>query len=192
MNHSEFKQFLEHSKRINSDSEKLLSFIRWCNNKGIEEVLIRLSGEEGGWMRGNFFLDFTTSRIIASKKSFRRRLVDTGFIAGMAPLPYTLLTRQKNQVPDFRKGIKLNPSEMVGRDNSSYIWYSELKKVLLRRGVETVVTNMLGTALRANFLTMETASSKQFTYRLPVRKNDSFERMSYWLKLVLPIEVSVS
>ena len=38
-----------------SDSEKISSFIEWCKNKGLEEVIIRLSTEDKNWMRENYF-----------------------------------------------------------------------------------------------------------------------------------------
>jgi len=84
LNPSEFEQFLKYShirSSTKSDSEKISSFIQWCKDKEIEEVILRLSTEEKNWMHENYFLDFTTSRVIVSKKSFTRKILDTGFIA---------------------------------------------------------------------------------------------------------------
>ena len=193
MNHSEFEQFLRYSQirsSTKSDPEKISSFIQWCKNKGIEEVILRLSSEEKNWLHENHFLDFTTSRIIISKKSFARKILDTGFVAGMAPLPYMILTKDK-KVPDFKKGINLNTSEIIGKDISNFfIWYSEIEKLYLRKGIETIVSNMLGTAISANFLNIKATNGKEYAFRLPVGKNGSFEKLYYWLENSLPIRIS--
>ena len=193
MNPSEFEEFLDYSQNRSSsasDSEKISSFIEWCKNKGIEEVIIRLSTEDKNWLHINYFLDFTTSRVIISKKKFARKFIDTGFIAGMAPSPYRVLAKgQKN--PDFKKRTHLIPSEILSKDNSNfYILYSEVREVSVRRGIETTISNMLGTAISANFLTIKATNDKEYAFRLPVGKNGSFEKMYYWLNKILPIEIS--
>jgi hypothetical protein len=193
LNPSEFEEFLDYSQNRSSsasDSEKISSFIEWCKNKGIEEVIIRLSTEDKNWLHINYFLDFTTSRVIISKKKFARKFIDTGFIAGMAPSPYRVLAKgQKN--PDFKKRTLLIPSEILSKDNSNfYILYSEVREVSVRRGIETTISNMLGTAISANFLTIKATNDKEYAFRLPVGKNGSFEKMYYWLNKILPIEIS--
>jgi len=193
LNPSEFEEFLDYSQNRSSsasDSEKISSFIEWCKNKGIEEVIIRLSTEDKNWLHINYFLDFTTSRVIISKKKFARKFIDTGFIAGMAPSPYRVLAKgQKN--PDFKKRTHLIPSEILSKDNSNfYILYSEVREVSVRRGIETTISNMLGTAISANFLTIKATNDKEYAFRLPVGKNGSFEKMYYWLNKILPIEIS--
>ena len=85
----EFEQFLKFSKDGLSDksnSEKIRSFIEWCKKNNMEEIILRLSSEDkGGWGK-NCFLDFTTTRMIVSKKNFFRKFGDLGYIAGIAPL----------------------------------------------------------------------------------------------------------
>jgi hypothetical protein len=193
LNPSEFDQFLRYSQirsSTKSDPEKISSFIQWCKNKGIEEVILRLSTEEKNWLHENYFLDFTTSRVIISKKSFTRKILDTGFVAGMAPFPYMILTKDR-KVPDFKKGINLNTSEIIRKDISNFfIWYSEIEKLYMRKGVETIVSNMLGTAISANFLTIKGTNGKDYAFRLPVSKNGSFEKIYYWLENSLPIKIS--
>ncbi|HEY6405138.1 MAG TPA: hypothetical protein VIX38_03575 [Nitrososphaeraceae archaeon] len=193
MNPSEFEQFLRYSQirsSTKSDPEKISSFIQWCKNKGIEEVILRLSTEEKNWLHENYFLDFTTSRVIISKKSFTRKILDTGFVAGMAPFPYMILVKDK-KVPDFKQGISLNTSEIIRKDISNFfIWYSEIEKLYLRKGIETIVSNMLGTAISANFLTIKATNGKEYAFRLPVSKNGSFEKICYWLENSLPIKIS--
>jgi hypothetical protein len=193
LNPYEFEQFLKYSQIRNStrsDSEKISSFIQWCKEKGIDEVILRLSTDEKNWLHENYFLDFTTSRVIVSKKSFTRKLLDTGFIAGMAPFPYMILTKDK-KVPDFKKGVNLNPSEIIRKDISNFfIWYSEIEELCMRKGIETTVSNMLGTAISANFLTIKATSGKQYAFRLPVSKNGPFEKIYFWLNKVIPVKVS--
>ena len=193
LNPSEFEQFLRYSQirsSTKSDPEKISSFIQWCKNKGIEEVILRLSTEEKNWLHENYFLDFTTSRVIISKKSFTRKILDTGFVAGMAPFPYMILVKDK-KVPDFKQGISLNTSEIIRKDISNFfIRYSEIEKLYLRKGIETIVSNMLGTAISANFLTIKATNGKEYAFRLPVSKNGSFEKIYYWLENSLPIKIS--
>jgi hypothetical protein len=68
-----FDSFLKDSGGMlngKSDPEKIRVFIDWCLKNGYEEIILRISSEEkGGWAR-NYFLDFTTKRIIVTKKSF--------------------------------------------------------------------------------------------------------------------------
>ncbi|HYY67615.1 MAG TPA: hypothetical protein VE572_04645 [Nitrososphaeraceae archaeon] len=141
-------------------------------------------------MHESYFLDFTTSRIIVSKKSFTRKILDTGFIAGMAPFPYMILTKDK-KIPDFKKGINLNPSEIIRKDISNFfIWYFEIEELYMRKGIETTVSNMLGTAISANFLTIKATNGKEYAFRLPVSKNGPFEKIYFWLNKVIPVKVS--
>lgn len=193
MNQSEFNQFLRHSQKDalgKSGSEKISSYIQWCKSRGIEEVIIRLSSEDKSWTGRNYFLDFTTTRLIASKKGFTRKFIDTGFIAGMAPFPYAVLAGEK--IPDFKQGTIPNPSEIISKGKSDFdISYSEIEEMYVRRGIETTITNMLGTAISSNFLTVKARNGEQHSYRLPVGKNGSFEKMYYWLKVVVPVKVSV-
>ena len=94
-----FDKFLKESKkRLNgkSDSEKVRVFIDWCLKNNYEEVILRISSEEkGGWAR-NYILDFTTSRIIVTKKSFLTKFADLGYVAGLAPYPYLVLLKDSN------------------------------------------------------------------------------------------------
>ena len=95
-----FDKFLKESKkRLNdkkSDSEKVRVFIDWCINNNYEEVILRISSEEkGGWAR-NYFLDFTTNRVIVTKKSFLTKFANLGYVAGLSPYPYLVLLKNSN------------------------------------------------------------------------------------------------
>lgn len=192
MTPTEFELFLKflHTKRSDmNDSEKLLAFIEWCKKKEMEEIIVRLSSEtKGGW-GNNLFLDFTTTRMIVSKKSFVRKFVDMGYIAGMAQLPYMLLSEKKD-LSKIKKQSIINPADILKDNSSNYsIWYSDIQEFVIRKGVETKVTNMLGTMIQSNFLTVKTIANK-YHFKLPVNKNGNFEQIIYWLTVVLPVSVS--
>jgi hypothetical protein len=191
MKTAEFEQFLkfvEDHLSDKSDPAKIQTFISWCKKNGIEEVILRLSSENKGGLGKNFFLDFTTSRIIVSKKKFMRKFVDVGYTAGMAPFPYMLLSKNL-KLSDLRKGSVINPEDTLGRDSSNFfIPYSEIQEVIIRKGLESIVTNMLGSIITRNFLTVKT-SSKKYDYGLPVNKNGTFEQIHYWLGVIMPVKV---
>lgn len=189
----EFEQFLKFSEdnRLSSksDPEKIKDFISWCKKKNLEENILRLSSEEkGGWSR-NFCLDFTTTRIIVSKKSLLKKFVDLDYVAGIAPFPYMVLSKKIKQ-SDVKKHYRNSPADIIKRESSNYyIWYSDIQEFIIRKGIETTVTNMIGTAIMKNFLTIKTVN-KTYDFILPVNKNGKFEQIHFWLSVVLPINVT--
>src|SRR5919197_800840 len=195
MKAEEFEQFLRLAEDLHllydkSDKEKIQTFISWCKKSRLEEVIIRLSSEtKGGWGK-NFLLDFTTNRIIISKKKFFRKFVDVGFIAGMAPFPYPLVSKKNLKLSDLRNRlVTINPEDTLEKDSSNFfILYSDIQEVIIRKGIDSVVTNMLGSMITTNFLTIKT-SRKRYDYRLPVSKNGTFEEIRYWLSAVIPVKV---
>ena len=195
MRTEDFDQFLrfaeDHSLQSKSDAEKIQTFISWCKKSGFEEVIIRLSSESKGGWGNNFLLDFTTNRIIISKKKFIRKFVDVGYIAGMAPFPYMLVSNQKLKLSDLKKRpIIINPEHNLKGHSSSnfFITYPEIQEIIIHKGVQTLVTNMLGSMITTNFLTIKTAGDS-YDYMLPVRKNGTFEQVHYWLSVVVPANV---
>ena len=195
MKAEEFEQFLRLAEDLHllydkSDKEKIQTFISWCKKSRLEEVIIRLSSEtKGGWGK-NFLLDFTTNRIIISKKKFFRKFVDVGFIAGMAPFPYMLVSKKNLKLSDLRNRlVTINPEDTLEKDSSNFfILYSDIQEVIIRKGIDSVVTNMLGSMITTNFITIKT-SRKRYDYRLPVSKNGTFEEIRYWLSAVIPVKV---
>lgn len=195
MRTEDFERFLrfaeDHSLQSKSDAERIQTFISWCKRNGFEEIIIRLSSESKGGWGNNFLLDFTINRIIISKKKFIRKFVDVGYIAGMAPFPYMLVSNQKLKPSDLKKRpIIINPEHNLKGHSSSnfFIPYSEIQEIIIRKGVQTLVTNMLGSMITTNFLTIKTASDT-YDYMLPVRKNGTFEQVHYWLSVVVPANV---
>ncbi len=191
---SEFEEFVKSNKsRLKglSDTEKIRMFIDWCNKYNIEELILRLSAEGKGVFDSGYFLDFTTSGLLIRKKTWSRKLVDPGYIAGMAPLPYRLIC-DKLKVGDISKRTLAQASniiELKSDDLTKYITYTQIKEIRLRPGLETRVTNMLGSTLRQNFMTIQTADSS-YRYSLPVGKNGSYDKIYFWLSAILPVDVS--
>ena len=193
MNQFEFEQFLkfadEEALSAKSDSEKIQDFILWCKKNNFEEIILKLSSEEkGGWSK-NFSLDFTTTRIILSKKRFLNKFVDLGYVAGLAPIPYMILSK-KIKRSYVKKQYNDPPEDIIKRDRSNYyIAYSDIQQFIIRKGIETTVTNMVGTMIMKNFLTIKTVD-KTYDFTLPVNKNGKFEHIHFWLSVVLPVNVT--
>jgi hypothetical protein len=183
-----FDKFLKESKkRLNgkSDSEKVRVFIDWCLKNNYEEIVLRISSEEkGGWAR-NYILDFTTSRIIVTKKSFLTKFVDVGYVAGLAPYPYLVLLKDSNP-SKIRSQATTSPEQLLKKQQSFYIWYSDIAEFVLRKGTETLVTNMFGRAIVSNFLSIKKTSGEDYNFTLPVNKNGTYEHIRFWMGVVLP------
>jgi hypothetical protein len=193
MNQFAFEQFLkfaeEEALSAKSYSERIQDFILWCKKNNFEEIILRLSSEEkGGWSK-NFCLDFTTTRIIVRKKNFLNKFVDLGYVAGLAPIPYMILSKKIKR--SYVKKQHNDPSEdIIKRDRSNYyIPYSDIQQFIIRKGIETRVTNMVGTMIMKNFLKIKTVN-KTYDFTLPVNKNGKFEQIHFWLSVVLPVNVT--
>jgi hypothetical protein len=188
MNSGLFERFLQESKKTltgKSDSEKVRTFIDWCVKNNCEEVILRISSEEkGGWAR-NHFLDFTTTRIIVTKKSFLTKFADLGYVAGLAPYPYLVLLKDSKTSSTKAKSTSSSPEELL-KKQGFYIWYSDIAEFVLRKGIETLVANMFGRAIVSNFLQIKTLSGKEYDFTLPVNKNGTYEQIRYWIGVVLP------
>jgi hypothetical protein len=182
-----FDKFLKESKKrldSKSDSEKIRVFIDWCLKNGYEEIILRISSEEkGGWAK-NYFLDFTTNRIIVTKKSFLTKFADLGYVAGLAPYPYLVLLKEPKS-SNIRSQASSSPEELAKRQSFS-IWYPDIAEFVLRKGIETLVTNMFGRAIVSNFLRIKTYSGKEYNFTLPVNKNGTYEQIRFWIGVVLP------
>ena len=189
MNRNTFELFMEDFKddlKEKSDYEKIKLFIGWCNKNRMEEIILRLSSEtKGGWSK-NFYLDFTTSRIIITKKSFLTKFADLGYVAGLAPYPYHLILKNLD-LSKIRKQALHTPDELVRSENfSDFIWYSDVEEIVFRKGIETAIANMFGRAIMANFLTIRASGNREFYFTLPVNKNGTYEQIHYWVGTVLP------
>ena len=182
-----FEKFLIDSKnRLSdqSDPEKLRTFIDWCIKNRCEELILRLSSEEkGGWSK-NYFLDFTTSRLIITKKNLLRKFADLGYVAGLAPHSYVVLRKDIDSLYS-KAPMTPTPLELLNR-KGFYIWYSDISEFVLRKGIETTVANMFGRAIVSNFLDILLSSGKEYNFTLPVNKNGTYEQIRYWVGVLLP------
>jgi len=189
VNPATFEQFLGESNRAlrdKSDSEKIQFFINWCKKNEMEEIILRLSSENKGGWSSNFYLDFTTDRIIITKKSFITKFADMGYVAGLAPYPYLLLVKSLDP-SKIRKQASIAPDELVKNENYlDSIWYSEIEEIIFRKGIETTVANMFGRAIVANFLAIKASNGRKFDFKLPVNKNGTYEQVHFWVNVVLP------
>lgn len=188
MRTSDFERFFDYARRDlkdRSDSEKVRVFIEWCRKNNIEETILRLSSEEkGGWVK-NHALDFTTTRIIVTRKSFLAKFADLGYVAGLAPFPYLLLLKNPD-VSKIKKNVAVSPEELVQRhDFQFFVSYSDVQKLVLRKGIETTIANMFGRAIVSNFLTIKTRDGT-YNFTLPVNKNGTYEQIYFWLGVVVP------
>lgn len=188
MRASDFERFFDYARRDlkdSSDSEKVRAFIEWCRKNNIEETILRFSSEEkGGWAR-NYALDFTTTRIIVTRKNFLTKFADLGYVAGLAPFPYLLLLKNPD-VSKIKKNVAVSPEELVQRhDFQFFVSYSDMQKLVLRKGIETTIANMFGRAIVSNFLAIKTRD-ETYNFTLPVNKNGTYEQIYFWLGVVVP------
>ena len=188
----EFLDFLNHNKKDNENSvDNLLYFIEWCNNNDHEELLVRLNSEKQGGLGNNSVIDFTTNRIIITRKKIINRIFEMGFVAGLGPFPYMILSKKKQQ-SKIKDSAKLQIEKILNDQNlECTINYTDILKIVIKRGSNSVVRNMLGSFITKNYLTIFTKNNNKYEYILPVKKNGEFRKMAYWMKSILPVEISL-
>jgi hypothetical protein len=49
---------------------------------------------------------------------------------------------------------------------------------------------MFGSFISKYYLTISSTNNK-YEYILPMKKNGNFDKMSYWMKSILPIQISI-
>jgi hypothetical protein len=194
MEFDDFKEFLDllnHNKKDNENIVDNLSyFIEWCNNNNYEELLVRLNSEKQGGLGYNSVIDFTTKRIIITRKKIINRIFEIGFVAGLGPLPYMILSKKKQQ-SKIKDSAKLRIEKILHDQNlECIINYNDILKIVIKRGSNSVVRNMFGSFITKNHMTIFT-KNKKYEYILPIKKNGEFNKMSYWIKSILPVEISL-
>ncbi len=187
----EFLDFLNHNKKDNENSVvNLLDFIDWCNNNNHEELLIRLSSEKQGGLGYDSVIDFTTKRIIITRKKLMNRIFELGFVAGLGPFPYMILSKKKQQ-SKIKDSAKLKIEKILQDENLEFtISYIDVQKIVIKRGSNSIVRNMLGSFITKNYLTIITKTNNKYEYVLSIKKNGDFSKMFYWMKSILPVEIS--
>jgi hypothetical protein len=186
-----FLDFLNHNKKDNENIvDNLLYFIEWCNENNYEELLVRLNSEKQGGLGYNSIIDFTTRRIIITRKTIIKRIFEIGFVAGLGPFPYMILSKKKQQ-SKIKDSAKLQIEKILHDQNlECIINYNDILKIIIKKGSNSVVRNMFGSFITKNYMTIFTKNNK-YEYTLPIKKNGEFNRMSYWMKSLLPVEISL-
>jgi hypothetical protein len=189
---TEFKTSLKHIKNSieGSHSQKISIFYQLCKEHNIEPVILRLSADiKNRFTRSGYLITFTNTRIIVSEKSNLRNLLDIGYIAGLGPYLYYLLSDKVNL-----EDIKSKDSFVQGLPSDSnstkefYINYEEVEKLVFYHGVDTLITNMLGSAVNYNFLKIHTQKTV-YNFNISAKKNGDYQKIFYWLNMSLPIKV---
>ena len=190
---SEFNNYLKNIKNNNkiTNSQKIHAFSQLCKKYNIEPVVLRLSGNIKNKIKStNYLITFTTTRVIVSKKGNLKSLFDIGYIAGLGPYLYYLVSDKIKNLDEiklknsFIQNITFNSISI----NEYYIEYNDINKIVFYNGVETRISNMFGSAINDNFLKIYT-KEKQYNFIIPVKKNGDYEKILYWLRMSLPISI---
>jgi hypothetical protein len=188
---TEFEDCLKQIKTSKKpDQLKIQAFYDLCNKHTIEPVVLRITGEiQSKLFKTSYLLTFTATRIIVSKKNTLRNFVDTGYIAGLGPYLYYIMS-EKVEFKDIKIRNSFIPPNSISLDplRQSLINYSDVEEFVFYKGVKTLVTNMFGSAIRENFLKIR-SKKDSYAFSVPVNKNGEYKKVFYWLKLCLPIDV---
>jgi hypothetical protein len=191
---SQFNESLELLKNDvqMSESQKISSFYDLCKEFDKEPIVLRLSGNvKNRFTRSNYLITFTNRGIFISKKRNLQNLLDIGYVAGLGPYLYYLLSDKVN-LDDIKlkDSVLRNGFSSLNLTNElSYLHYKEISKLVFYHGVETTVTNMLGSAVNENFLKIYTQKDS-YNFIISAKKNGDYKKIFYWLKMCLPITVS--
>jgi hypothetical protein len=192
MEFKDFKDFLNianyNKKNNTSGIDNILYFIDWCNNNNYEELLLRLNSERQGGLGYNSIIDFTNKRVIITRKKILNRIFDIGFVAGLGPFPYMILSEKKQQ-SKIKDSAKLQIEKILQDPNlECTIIYNDISRIIIKKGSNSL-NNMFGSFITKYYLTIFTTNNK-YEYILPMKKNGDFDKMSYWMKSLLPIPIS--
>ncbi len=119
------------------------------------------------------------------------RIFEMGFVAGLGPFPYMILSKKKQQ-SKIKDSAKLKIEKILQDENLEFtIFYIDVQKIVIKRGSNSVVRNMLGSFITKNYLTIFTKANNKYEYVLSIKKNGDFSKMVYWMKSILPVEISL-
>ena len=195
MEFEDFKLFLNslnYAKKNNKNGiDNILNFIAWCNKNNFEELLLRLNSEKQGGLGYNSIIDFTTKRIIITRKKILNRILDTGFLAGLGPFPYMILS-EKSQKSKIKDSAKLHIEKILQDSNLECIFdYTDVSKIIIKKGTNSLVHNMFGSFITKYYMTIFTKNEK-YEHVLPMKKNGDFDKLVYWMTTILPVPISVT
>ena len=178
-----------------SDSQKIKKLYDLMLAQNIEPIVLRLSGYiKSKPMKIDYLLTFTPTRIIMFKKNVLRKMTDPGFVAGIGPYLYYVLS-EKIKFSDIKikdSFISKEQDSAAGTavtSNEFSIKYPDIKKMVFYPDTRTLISNMLGTAINENVLVIHTVKEK-YEFRLSTGKNGPYDKTLYWLKTCLPVKIS--
>src|SRR5687768_16305726 len=178
-----------------SDSQKIKKFYDLMLAQNIEPVVLRLSGYiKSKPMKIDYLLTFTPTRIIMVRKNVLRKMTDPGFVAGIGPYLYYVLSEKIKfsdiKIKDsFISKEQDSAAEGSKMSNEFSIKYPDIKKIVFYPDTRTLISNMLGTAINENVLVIDTVKEK-YEFRLSTGKNGPYDKTLYWLKTCLPVKIS--
>ena len=178
-----------------SDSQKIKKLYDLMLAQNIEPIVLRLSGYiKSKPMKIDYLLTFTPTRIIMVKKNVLRKMTDPGFVAGIGPYLYYVLS-EKIKFSDIKIKDSFISKEQDAAaagskmSNEFSIKYPDIKKMVFYPDTRTLISNMLGTAINENVLVIHTVKEK-YEFRLSTGKNGPYDKTLYWLKTCLPVKIS--
>lgn len=172
-----------------SDSQKVKMFCNLMETLNIEPIVLRLSGYiKRKPMKVDYLLTFTPGRIILLRKNVLRKLADPGYVAGLGPYLYYVLS-EKIAYSDIKEKDSFIQKTSLHSKDEIIIDYKDIKKFVLYPDAKTLVSNMLGTAIKENVLLIHTVN-EEYELVLPTGKNGDYKKTLYWLKMCLPIKIS--
>lgn len=172
-----------------SDTQKIKMFCDLMKDHNVEPIVLRLSGYvKQKPMKIDYLLTFTPNRIIMLRKNIIRKLTDPGFVAGLGPYLYYLLSK-KIEYSDIKKKDSFVLKDDSHPSDETSILYKNITKFAFYPDTKTLVSNMLGTAIKENVLIIHT-NEKKYEFILPTGKNGDYDKTFYWLKMCLPVKIS--
>lgn len=122
-----------------TDAQKIKMFCDLMNDRNVEPIILRLSGYvKQKPLKIDYLLTFTPSRIILLRKNFIRKLTDPGFVAGLGPYLYYILSK-KIEYSDIKKkdsfvlkdNLYLNDATSIDYKNiTKFVLYTDAKKLV--------------------------------------------------------------
>jgi hypothetical protein len=173
-----------------SESQKIRSFNELCEEFYKEPILLRLSGSiRNRFIHSNYIVTFTNTRIIISKKGSLQNLLGIGYVAGLGPYLYYILSdKMKLEDVKLKDSFVQNAFSTLNLTNDIFLDYKEISKLVFHHGVETLVTNMLGSGVNENVLKIYT-SNNSYDFIVSAKKNGEYKKIYYWLRMTLPVTI---
>jgi len=173
-----------------SDTQKIKRFYDLMKDLNVEPIVLRLSGYvKQKPVKIDYLLTFTPSRIILIRKNFIRKLTDPGFVAGLGPYLYYILSKKIEYSDIKKKDSFVSKDDLHPSSDQTSILYKNITKFVFYPDVKTLISNMLGTAINENVLIIHTNEEK-YEFIIPTGKNGNYDKTRYWLKTCLPVKIS--